>query len=472
MTEMNLTAQGREGAEQALGRAASAASHFRLNEAAGICKDLLLADPQLPGALGLLGGIRSQQGRFDEAIGLLERATARQADVANWHLNLSVLYRSKNLPDKALSASLQAVSHSPNTAPHRVELALAYVLRGERERAAETFQEAIAREPENAAGHMGLAEMLLANGELQPGWLEYEWRNKLDQARGCLPRMIAAPWNGMRMPNKTLLLVADQGFGDMIHFSRYIPMARERVGQLVLGWGPEVTALLGTNPAISQCFSNWGEVPPHDAYVLLSSLPLIFNTTLDSIPLSIPYITPRREHVAVWSNRLANALPSAGLRVGIAWSGRPTHPNNGHRSIRLETMAPILATQGVHFITLQKPFPQEDRAFAESVGNILDVSEELTSFGETSALIATLDLVIAVDTAVVHLAGAQGCETWVLLPSPSDWRWLLDREDSVWYPSLRLFRQTTPTDWSPVMQRAAAELRARVRADEPLRLIA
>ena len=213
---------GAETAEQALNRALAAAKLRRINEAMGICRDVLVASPELPGALGLLGGILGQEGRPDEAIALLEGAIARQPAVANWHLNLCALYRGRNRLDDALRAGQAAVQYSPDTANHRVELALTHLTRGELDEASRYFREAIGREPENAAAHMGMGELLLAQGDYLPGWLEYSWRNKLDQARGTLPKMTAAPWNGMHIPGGKILLVADQGFGDMIQFARYI----------------------------------------------------------------------------------------------------------------------------------------------------------------------------------------------------------------------------------------------------------
>ena len=265
-------------------------------------------------------------------------AIARQPNVANWHLNLCALYRGKNRLDDALRAGREGVRHSPETANHRVELALTHLTRGELDEASRNFREAIGREPENAAAHMGMGELLLAQGDYASGWLEYAWRNKLDQARGTLPRMTAAPWNGMRIPDGKILLVADQGFGDMIQFARYIPLVRERVPHLIIGWGPEVTALLGEHPDIETCIARWADVPPHDAYVLLSTLPQIFGTTLETIPWPGPYMTMKPERVTHWRNRLDGACKPGRKRVGIAWSGRPTHPNNARRSIRLETM--------------------------------------------------------------------------------------------------------------------------------------
>ena len=447
-----------ETAEQALTRALNAAKARRTNEAIGICRDVLAASPDLPGALGLLGGIYGQEGRVDEAIAMLEAAVARQPQIANWQLNLCALYRGKNMLDDALRTGLEAVRYSPETAAHRVELALTHLTRGEREEAKRHFREGIAKEPENAAAHMGLGELLLSLGEYLPGWSEYAWRNRLDQARGTLPKMIAAPWNGMRMPNSRILLVADQGYGDMIQFARYIPMVRARVPELIIGWGPEVTALLGDHPDIGQCIAKWTDVPTHEAYVLLSSLPQIFQTELHNIPVPVPYLRARPDRVEHWRVRLNSALPQGRLRVGIAWAGRPTHPNNARRTMKLEQLDPILRNADVDFVTLQKPFPEEDRAYAATRPNLLDISGELESFAETGAVISALDMIISVDTAIVHLAGALGRTAWVLLPEPADWRWLLDREDTAWYSTLRLFRQARPTEWAPVMARVAESL--------------
>ena len=457
---MSDTAQ-KEAVDKTLERALNAAKQRRVNEAIGICRDLLVANPELPGALGLLGGILGQEGRTDEAINLLKSALARQPNVGNWHLNLCALYRGKNMLDEALQSGPEAIRHSPDTAAHRVELALTHLTRGERDLASLRYREALAREPENPAAHMGLGELLLSLGEYAPGWMEYFWRNKLDQARGTLPKMTAAQWNGMKLPGGTLLLVADQGFGDMIQFARYIPWVKQRVPNLVLGWGPEVTALLGKHPDIQACFPKWTEAPPHDAYVLLSSLPQIFATELETIPAPIPYMTMDADRVGHWARRLDGAFPERRLRVGLAWSGRPTHPNNLRRSVRLETLAPILATPGVDFVGLQKPFPDEDRPFAQTLPHFVDLSAELGDFAETGALIKALDLVISVDTAVVHLAGAIGAEAWVLVPEPADWRWLLGRTDSPWYPTLRLFRQRRAAEWAPVLAEVAKALLGR-----------
>jgi hypothetical protein len=193
----------------------------------------------------------------------------------------------------------------------------------------------------------------------------------------------------------------------------------------------------------------------------LSSLPQIFATELHTIPAPIPYLTMDKERVAHWGRRLNAAFPKRRLRVGLSWSGRSTHPNNLRRSIRLETLAPVLSVPGIDFVSLQKPFPDEDRPFAQTIPSFLELAPELTDFSETGAAIRNLDLVIAVDTAVVHLTGAMGSEAWVMVPEPADWRWLLNRTDSPWYPTLRLFRQKRAGEWAPVMAELAQALRER-----------
>jgi ADP-heptose:LPS heptosyltransferase len=172
----------------------------------------------------------------------------------------------------------------------------------------------------------------------------------------------------------------------------------------------------------------------------------------------VPYLSADPQRVAHWRERLDNLLRPGKLRVGIAWAGRPTHPNNARRTLRLSRLDPILSNENVDFVTLQKPFPDEDRAYAETRPNLHDISAELESFAETGAVMESLDLIISVDTAVVHLAGALNRPAWVLVPEPADWRWLLDREDTVWYRSIRLFRQARPTEWDPVLTRVAAAL--------------
>ena len=454
---MSQTAET-ETPEQALARAVQAGQARRPHEARGICADVLAAHAEHPGALALLGSLAGRSGQVEEGIGFLARAVARHPGVSTWHANLCSLYRAANRLDEALASGLEAVRLQPENATHHVDLGLVHLTRGEDRESLASFGRALARDPDNANAHMAMGELLLALGEFRPGWVEYDWRNKLEQAKGTLPRMQAAPWNGMRLPGGRLLLVADQGFGDMMQFARFIPRVVERVGEVVVGWGPEVVALLAGFPGVSAAYNRFNDIPPHEAYCLMSSLPGLFGVELDSIPAPVPYLQADPQKVSHWSARLEQLARPGRLRVGLAWSGRGTHPNNGRRSLELAQLAPILAVRGVDFVTLQKPVPDADRPMLAGLPNLHDVSAELADFSDTAALIMALDLVLAVDTSVVHLAGALGRPTWVLVPRPADWRWLHGRTDSPWYPTLRLFRQEASHVWGPVLAEAAAAL--------------
>ena len=447
--------------EQALARALLAAQAKRPHEAIGICRDVLVQAPQTAGALGLLGGLLGRMGQITEAIDCLQQALSRQPGVASWHGNLSALFRNEGYLEEALAAAYQAARLQPEAACHHLEIGLTCLALGRHQAAAEAFLGSIRCEDDNANAHMALGELLLALGEYRPGWVEYEWRNRLEQARGTLPSMSAPRWNGMTMPNKRLFLVADQGFGDMIQFARYIPRVASLCGEVITGWGPEVVALLGPMPGISAAYASWSEIPKHDAYCLLSSLPGLFGTDADSIPFPGPYIPLASDKAARWQQELDRRCHPGTMRVALAWSGRPTHPNNARRSLRLEQLAPLTQVEGVTLVSVQKPMPDGDRGFARTLPRFVDLSGELESFADTAAVLASVDLLISVDSAVVHLAGALGRPCWVLIPRPSDWRWLLDRTDSVWYPSLRLFRQHRFGEWQSVIQDVTTAVRLR-----------
>ncbi len=450
-----------EPADQALARALAAAQARRPNEAVGICRDVLAATPGSAGALGLLGGLLGRMGQAGEATNLLEQALARQPGVASWHASLSALYRSEGRLDASLEAARQAALLQPELSAHHLEVGLTCLAMSRHAAASDAFLEAIRRDDDNANAHMALGELLLSLGQYRAGWVEYEWRNRLEQAKGTLPAMLAPRWNGMAIPGKRLFLVADQGFGDMIQFARYIPRVAGLCGEVITGWGPEVVALLAQVPGISAAYARWPDIPSHDVYCLMSSLPGLFGTEGDSIPAGVPYLAPDRGRVEHWTRQLDQRCRTGAMRVAIAWSGRPTHPNNSRRSLRLEQLAPLAAVDGVSLVSVQKPMPDADRGYAASLPHLLDLSDELESFADTAAVLTAVDLLISVDSAVVHLAGALGRPCWVLVPLPADWRWLHDRTDSVWYPSLRLFRQTRFGEWSPVIEAAAEAVRAR-----------
>jgi hypothetical protein len=406
------------------------------------------------------------RGELAEAIALLERACARNSQVAAWHNNLCSLYRMECRLEDAEREGRTALTLAPGTPLLLLNLAKVFMDQGDFVAATAMFMDVLAREPQNPEAHLAIGQMLLGHGEMQPGWLEYEWRNRLEQARGMIPDMIRPEWNGMRLPHATIMLIGDQGFGDTLQFARFIPAVAARCKNVTLACGGELEALLARIPGISRTFTKWQDAPPHVAWCRLSSLGGLLNAAPGAIPTD-PYIAPDPVLVAEWSARLSAQLPRRRPRVGLFWAGRPTHPNDRRRSLRLEQLAALTDQQEIDFVSIQKVVPDADRARLDSLPNLLDLSASLTDFSATAAVIANLDLLVTVDSAVGHLAGAMGRRVTVLSPSPADWRWGLEGEESWWYPSMRLLRQATPGDWAPVIREAAGQVAALTLVAEP-----
>jgi cytochrome c-type biogenesis protein CcmH/NrfG len=445
------TLPGGETAEQALTRAQTAAQAKRLHEAAGICEDVLATIPEQPAGMALLGIVRSMQNRHEEGIVLLRRAIQRRPGNASWYAHLSAMCRATNRIDEALGAGQESIRLDPNNADHLVNLSLIFTDADDRDRATACLLRALGLNHKHADGHLAMAQTLLANGDFEAGWLEYEWRNETEAGKLTMPAMTSAPWNGMRIPNGRLLLVGDQGYGDTIQFARYIGEAASRVQEVVLACSEEMAPLLRDIPGVAQFCHRWTDVPGHAAHCRLSSLPYLFGTRPDTIPAPIPYLKAAPDRVSHWRDRLAAQLPPGLRRIGLAWTGRPTHPNDKRRSVPLAQLLPLADVGPAAFVSLQKPMPARDVEHIGRFAHMTDLSEELTNFGETAALIENLDLVLTVDTSMGHLSGTLGKPVWIMIPKAADWRWMLHRTDTPWYPTARLFRQDKPGHWDPVM---------------------
>jgi Flp pilus assembly protein TadD len=449
---------GGETPEQALTRAQAAAQAKRLNEASGICNDVLAASPDHPPALALLGIVSAMANDPERGFTLLQRAVTLRPGNASWYAHLSSLCRATFRIEEALAMGQESVRLEPNNPDHMVNLSLIFSDVDDREKATACLLRALGLKHDHADGHLALAQTLLAAGDFEAGWREYEWRNQTEAGKATMPAMTSAPWNGMRIPNGRLLLVGDQGYGDTIQFARYIGMAAERVQEVVLGCSAEMAPLLRDLPGVTQYCHRWNDVPGHAAHCRLSSLPYLFHTMPDSIPAQFPYLNANPARVAAWRERLNTTLPAGIRRVGLAWTGRPTHPNDQRRSVALARLAPLADAGSSAFVSLQKPMPGSDLESMTLFPGMTDLSHALTDFGETAAVIENLDLIITVDTAVGHLAGALGKPVWILIPKAADWRWMLERSDSPWYPSARLFRQHRPGAWEPVIDRVRSAL--------------
>ena len=327
------------------------------------------------------------------------------------------------------------------------------------------FLTAIEGKPDYAEAHYALSLRLLATGRLAEGWPEYEWRWQMpgdvspdvpDVLQQGKPR-----WRGEPLGDRVLLVHAEQGFGDTLQFCRYVPQVAER-GRIILLVQRPLATLLGSMPGIERLVLDGDPLPDFDLECPLMSLPLALGTTLETIPAVIPYIGTEPARVAQWHDRLA-ALP--GLRVGLHWSGDPRRYNRNasavdrRRSISLESLAPLGAIEGVSFVSLQKGEAALQAAHPPAGMALHDWTAEFADFADTAGLIEGLDLVIGVDTAVSHLVGALGKPIWLLNRYDTCWRWLLDRDDSPWYPTLRQFRQPAAGDWPSAINAVAAALR-------------
>jgi hypothetical protein len=252
------------------------------------------------------------------------------------------------------------------------------------------------------------------------------------------------------LEGKTILLHAEQGLGDTIQFSRYVPMVAERGGQVFLCVQPEAVSLLKTLPGVRRIADNPKQLPDYQVHCYLMDLPLAFGTRVESIPRTSPYLYADPNRREKWGRKLPAGRD---LKVGLAWAGRPTHVSDSLRSMKLSQFAPLSTVSGVTFVSLQKGAGSE-QAIAPPVGmNWIDLVPEIDDLADTAALISHLDLVITVDSAVAHLAGALGKPVWILTRFAPDWRWMLKREDSPWYPTARLFRQPAIGDWATVVER-------------------
>ena len=316
-------------------------------------------------------------------------------------------------------------------------------------------------DPDDPAIEWDLAYVQMLTGNFEAGWVGREARWRMPLLKGALPEVSKPMWLGEEsIDGKTILVHADEGLGDSIQFVRYIPLLAERGARVILAVTEPIYSLFSRLSGVSECLlkSQVYNSMEFDFHCATSSLPLAFKTRLTTIP-SAPYLPPPDEvSRQAWQDRLGTCKR---LRVGLVWSGNRDHPNDHNRSIPLRRFARILGVDA-EFICLQKELRADDQDVLKAVGGIVDIREHLRDFADTAALISCLDLVISVDTSVAHLAGAMGCAVWILVPYAPDYRWLLDREDSPWYPTARLFRQSKPQDWDSVLDRVRNELQVMV----------
>jgi tetratricopeptide (TPR) repeat protein len=407
----------------------------------------LAADPALAAAGLNLGIALRRLGRLDDAEAAARAAVARAPELPEAHDSLGSVLADQGRLEAAADSFRHALQLRPAYAAAQDNLGTVLKEMGRVEAAIDCFRAAVATQPDLANAHHNLAMALLATGAMAEAWPEYEWRWRTPRMAAAARAFAQPQWRGEPAAGRTLLIHAEQGFGDSIQFCRYATLAAAGGWRVILEAPPTLVRLLRGLDGVAQVIARGDALPAFDLQCPMLSLPLAFGTTLETIPASVPYLHADAAAADTWAGRLGTGA----LRVGLAWAGSPATIADRRRSIPPALLAPLLDVAGVELFSLQKtPDPAADP-------RIRDVMAEMGDFADTAALVANLDLVIAVDTAVAHLAAALGRPVWLLDRFDPDWRWLLGRQDSPWYPTLRIYRQPAPGDWHNVIAAVAAD---------------
>ncbi|BBD58579.1 TPR repeat-containing protein [Nostoc sp. HK-01] len=415
-------------------------------------RQTLVINPALASVHSNLGIALKQQGLWKEAIQHYQEAIALQPHSAQFHYNLGLVFQELGNLESAKDSYRQATILQPNYPLAYNNLGLVLLHLGEIEAAITCYKTAIQLQPDLAEAHQNLAEALLLNGDFDLGLAAYEWRWRMFTPEQ-LPNFATPQWDGAPLDGKTILLYAEQGLGDTFQFIRYADLVRDRGGRVIVACLFAQVELLKTVPGVEKVLALDEELPEFHTQAPLMSLPYLLGTTIETIPAKIPYIFASKSH-----NFQLAASPETKLKVGIVWAGNPGNRNDSRRTSGLQPFLPLFKIPAVEFYSLQVGKSSQDLAQLPADIKIQDLSSYLHNFNDTAAAITQLDLVLTIDTSVAHLAGALGKPTWVVLPFIPDWRWLLHRDDSPWYPTMRLFRQESVGDWSGVFAKVGQKI--------------
>jgi tetratricopeptide (TPR) repeat protein len=433
----------------------------RGDEASACFRRALAIQPDLAPAHNNLGKVLNELGRPQEAIECFREGLRLDPDYAIAYNGLGVALDATGQRDQAMAAYQRAVAIKPDYADAHNNIGQLLAERGETAEALERFDRAGRLQPDLPSVRNNRGMILLARGDFARGWPEYEARLQLP---GAPRRPPGSAWQGERLDGRTILIYAEQGLGDLLQFIRYAPLVKARGGRVVVRCGGRLIRILSTCAGIDELVSDDDPWPPYDVHAALLSLPGIFCTDAGSIPADVPYLSTTTELVDAWRQRLSS---DGRLLVGISWQGSPTYRGDYRRSIPLAEFAPLAAHRDVRLLSLQKGFGIEQLADApfevEDIGSQLDNGE--ANLLEAAAVIKNVDLVVTCDTALAHLAGALAAPVWVALSRAADWRWQLDRRDTPWYPTMRLYRQQVLGRWRDAFGSMADDLRNRAAAD-------
>jgi tetratricopeptide (TPR) repeat protein len=429
----------------------------QLEEAEACCQEALRLQPNSATALNTLGMLRAAGGRLDEALSCFRAVVALRPAFAEAHYNLGTALQACDRLEEAVACHREALRLQPVYHEALSNLGSVLVDLGRVEEGLACYNENLRLRPDNAEVHLNRGIAWLLAGNFEEGWAEYEWRRQVkDEHVKAVPGPL---WDGSLLEGRTILLYHEQGVGDILQFIRYAALVKQRGGRVLFACPPELERVLRGCQGIDELLLLYpGSVfPAYDVQAPLLSLPFLFQTTLATVPAPIPYLVADPACVERWRPALAAIR---GFKIGMVWQGNPRLRKDRQRSVRLAQLAPLARLPGVQLIGLQYG-PVHEQLAGVSAWNALDLGSRLETWVDTAAVLSQLDLVVTVDTAVAHLAGALGVPVWVALPFVPDWRWLLGREDSPWYPTMRLFRQVERGSWEGVFERmstAAAPL--------------
>ncbi|MBD2096293.1 tetratricopeptide repeat protein [Trichocoleus sp. FACHB-591] len=415
-------------------------------EAISVLQQALQLNPDYTNALTNLGIAYIQLGKLEEGVLVLQKSLTLDSSQVEAYVNLGIAYERQDHFEEAITFQQQALALNPNHASAHNNLGVALEQQGEFSEALVCYEQAIQLEPKRASQHWNRSLLLLRTGHLEVGFAEFEARW---QMKAIAPRSFPQPlWDGTNLEGRSILLHSEGGFGDTLQFVRYAPLVAERGGSVKIVCPQPLVRLLSSLPNIEQVVSWESGLPDFDVHAPLLSLPHLFGTSLGNIPANIPYLSPPE----IFPFTLQSTANTS-LKVGLTWGGNPEYGRDRSRSCSLDQFLPLLEIVKIAFYSLQKgPKATELIEFPREIA-IQNLGDRIHDFSDTAAAIAQLDLVITTDTSVAHLAGALGCPVWVLLNFVPDWRWFTDSDRSPWYPSMRLFRQTTLGNWSDVFVR-------------------
>jgi tetratricopeptide (TPR) repeat protein len=423
--------------------------------AAASARRAIELNPDFIGAHISLGNALQAQGKTSEALDCLQHALRMRPDSAELHNAFGIALGQSGQEEEAIPRFQRAIELRPGyvRACNNFGTALQNLARSDE--ALHYFDEGLKSAPEDPHLHTARALVWLRQGDFERGWPEYEWRLRLpDMRRYNLPQN---RWRGEPLDGRPIVLLAEQGVGDTIHFVRYVPLVRQRGGQVILVCHEPLIRLLSRFPGIDQLLPFGSSLAAFDTFIPLASLPGVFGTSLSNLPAEVPYLSADPGLLQLWGQRLRSYRD---FKIGIAWQGSRDNPDDYRRSAPLEAFGPLAKLPGVHLFSLQKGEGNEQLrrvAHAWPITNLAGrLDEDAGAFMDTAAVMKQLDLVVTVDTAIAHLAGALAVPVYVALAFVADWRWLADRDDSPWYPTMRVFRQRQRGAWSEVFSRIAA----------------